>query len=104
MSKIALLLGNDYGVRVVEVVEGEDGRYRIVEPDPIVWFDSRYSDDPPVDCDDDDEIPAGLSEHHYLDDMFLQDMWEYYLAKSWSDWRDEEDIKKAVEEYKNEKK
>jgi len=48
-KKIALLLGSDYGVRVVHVIEDECGKYRIVEPNPPTWVNSWHSDDPPVD-------------------------------------------------------
>ena len=52
-EKIALLLGSDYGVRVVRVIEDESGKYRIVELNPPIWVNSWYGDDPPVDvCDD----------------------------------------------------
>ena len=66
-EKIALLLGSDYGIRVVHVIEDECGKYHIVEPNPPIWVNSWYSDDPPVDvCDDGFGDPYMVEEEYWI--------------------------------------
>ncbi len=43
----AIVLGGEYGVRVMNVTRDEDGNIRLGEPDPKCWVNSCYSDDPP---------------------------------------------------------
>ena len=45
----AIVLGGEYGVRVMNVTRDEDGNIRLGEPDPKCWVNSCYSDDPPTD-------------------------------------------------------
>ena len=49
-EKIVVLLGGPYGVRVVHAIKDDCGEYRIVEPNPPVYYNVMYSDDPPVDA------------------------------------------------------
>lgn len=81
----SIVFAGDYGIRIMDVVYDDDGKPRLIEPEDKFWYNSMYSDNPP-----EDNCPVTM------------EMWDDFLAKSWSDGKDEDDWQRAKESYDNE--